>query len=390
MNIAVLEFWFWVCTACVVYPYLFYPLVISWMARLWGRPVRPSGRFSGSISMVLAVYNEESSINRRLDELTSLIAGYACEGEIIVVSDGSTDRTAMLANSHAKGLVRVLELPINSGKAAALTLGCAAAKGDVVVFADVRQRWASDVLEQLLLNFADSKVGAVGGDLIVETDSGLMSGVGLYWRYEKWLRRTESRIHSTVGVSGAISAVRRRLFCPIPKGTLLDDVYWPLRVAMQGYRVIHEEKAFAFDRLPENAGDEFRRKVRTLTGNFQLLTRLPGALLPWRNPIWFEFLSHKIMRLVVPWALLVMLVTSVLLPEPLYRFAFLSQLAFYFLGVIGILQGARSRWWLISGAGSFIVLNVAAWLAFWVWLTGRSVTSWKKAQYDRTDNERHF
>ena len=109
-------------------------------------------------------------------------------------------------------------------------------------------------------------------------------------------------MHVIVGVTGAISAVRRELFRPIPSGTLLDDVYWPLLVAMQGYRVIHEPRARAYDRLPERPLDEFQRKLRTLTGNFQLVARLPQALLPWRNPIWFQFLSHKLLRLLMPWA----------------------------------------------------------------------------------------
>lgn len=336
MRTAVLEVWFWICTACVLYAYFLYPVLIGFVAHLRGRPVCPVGRFSGSISIVLAAYNEESCIDQRLDQLTKLLAASGRDGEVIVVSDGSTDGTAMLARRHTARRVRVLDLSVNVGKAEALTLGCATALGDVVVFADARQRWAPDALENLLHNFTVPEVGAVSGDLVVEAGAGLMSGIGLYWRYEKWLRRTESLVHSMVGVTGAISAVRRELFCSIPRGTLLDDLYWPLQVAMQGYRVVHEEQACAFDQLPERTSDEFRRKVRTLSGNFQLLTRLPAALLPWRNPIWLEFLSHKVMRLVAPWALLGMLIVSAVLPKPLYYVAYMAQLAFYFLGLIGV------------------------------------------------------
>lgn len=355
--------------------------MIGFMARFRGEPACPVGRFTGSTSLVLAVYNEESSIERRLDELTSLLRTSGCEGEVIVVSDGSTDSTVPLAERYATGQVRILELPVNVGKAEALTVGCATARGDIIVFADARQRWAPDALENLLRNFMDPKVGGVSGDLRVETNSGLMSGFGLYWRYEKWLRQTESLVHSTVGVTGAISAVRRVLFRPIPKGIILDDVYWPLQVAMQDYRVVHEEQARAFDQLPQKAGDEFQRKVRTLSGNFQLLTQLPAALLPWRNPIWLQFVSHKIMRLVVPWALLVALINSAFLTAALYEIAFIGQLAFYCLGVYGILLGARSHSRLASVAGSFLVLNAAAWLAFWVWITGRATRSWRKTHY---------
>jgi poly-beta-1,6-N-acetyl-D-glucosamine synthase len=236
-------------------------------------------------------------------------------------------------------------------------------------------------LENLLKNFIDPAVGGVGGDLIIESGTGLLSGVGRYWQYEKWIRRNESLIHSSVGVTGAISAVRRELFRSIPKRTLLDDVYWPMQVVLQGYRVIHEESAFAYDRLPEKTDDEFRRKVRTLTGNFQLMTLLPAVLLPWRNPIWFQFVSHKVMRLIVPWALLVLLIVSTLLPEPLYRLALAIQLAFYVLGLTGIWQGSNSRLGMASVAGSFIMLNTAAWLAFWFWLAGKAAITWHRVHY---------
>ena len=145
---------------------------------------------------------------------------------------------------------------MNSGKAVALSEACALARHDFLVFADARQTWSTKALKLLLENFTDPTIGAVSGDLIVSSGRGALEGVGLYWKYEKWIRKQESRFHSMVGVTGAICAVRRELFQPIPQGTILDDVYWPLQVAMQGYRVIHDERACAFDRLPEKTGDD--------------------------------------------------------------------------------------------------------------------------------------
>src|SRR5262249_16335831 len=203
--------------------------------------------------------------------LTEAIGRSGIAGEIIVVCDGSTDRTAELARSGAPASVRVIERATHQGKAAALTAGCAAASGEVLVFTAVRHLSAADPLTNLLKNFRDPVVGAVSGNLILEEASGALAGVGVYWRYEKWLRSHESRLHSLIGVTGAISAVRRELFRPIPAGTLLDDVHWPLQVVMQGRRVIHEPNACAYDRLPNGPRNEFRRKVRTLCGNFQLL-----------------------------------------------------------------------------------------------------------------------
>jgi len=270
----------------------------------------------------------------------------------------------------------------NAGKAQALNCGYEAAKGDLLVFADARQRWAADCLQRLLENFASPEVGAVSGELVIESAAGVLAGVGLYWRYEKWLRRNEGRLHSTVGVSGSICAVRRVLFRPIPRGVLLDDLYWPLRVVMQGRRVVYDERALAYDRLPDRPTDELRRKVRTLSGNFQLAAMLPQALLPWRNPIWVQFVSHKILRLIIPWILLAVFCASGLVHTPLYLAVFLAQLLFYALAASALAGGPASGSRLGTVAASFVVLNVAAWLAFWVWICGRSDVAWKKVAYD--------
>jgi cellulose synthase/poly-beta-1,6-N-acetylglucosamine synthase-like glycosyltransferase len=372
------ELWFWVCAACLVYVYALYPLGLAVLARLRGRPVAREAGFTDSVSIILAAHNEEKLLDRRLTELTSGLAASGVRGELILVSDGSADATAAVARGHAPGVVRVLELPRNVGKAAALTAGCAAARHAILVFGDVRQSWAPDALNRLLENFADPTVGAVSGDLVVESTPGVLAGVGLYWRFEKWLRRRESRLYSLVGSTGAISAVRRELFRPIPPGTILDDMYWPLGVVRQGFRVVHDTRARAFDRLPGDVGAEFRRKVRTLTGNYQLVARQPGLLLPWRNPVCFQLVSHKLLRLAVPWALLGLLGTSAVLPGPWYRAAFGAQVAFYGLGLLGLLTRAGSRLRVAAAAGSFLVLNSAAWLAFWVWCSGRAARSWRR------------
>ncbi len=374
------EILFWLSALVVFYTYVGYPLFLMAVVTVRGRPLSLSSPFHGSISVVLAAYNEDSTIDRRVRELNELVANSGLEGEILVVSDGSTDRTAEIVRSF-DGRVQLIELPINQGKANALNIGCAKARGDILVFADARQRWAPDALERLLENFSDNQIGAVSGDLILTTSPGVVTGVGFYWKFEKWLRRTESRLHSTVGVTGSICAVRRSLFRPIPPGTILDDVYWPLLVVMQGFRVIHDERAHAYDQLPERSRDEFRRKVRTLSGNFQLLNRLPTALLPWRNPISWQFLSHKICRLMAPWALLGMLATNIFLEGTLYQVILVAQVMGYLLALIGTRTTIASRSRLAAAASSFLLLNTAAWLAFWIWISGRATRSWEKIPY---------
>jgi poly-beta-1,6-N-acetyl-D-glucosamine synthase len=335
-----------------------------------------------TLSVVLAVHDESARIRDRLDELLAQIGTIGSSAELVVVTDGCSDGTAALARSHGSSLVRVVELPENEGKARAISRGCELATGEVVVFADARQRWEADSLRHLLENFRRAEVGAVTGELVIESAPGVLAGVGLYWRYEKWLRRNEARLYSTVGVSGSICAVRRRLFRPLPRGVLLDDLYWPLQVVMQGYRVVYDERAIAYDRLPERPRDEFRRKVRTLSGNFQLAALLPATLLPWRNPVWVQWVSHKLLRLLVPWMLLTVLLASALLEGAFYRAALLAQLLFYASALLALAGGTGSRHRVVAAAASFVVLNAAAWLAFWVWVCGRTEGAWKKVAYD--------
>jgi poly-beta-1,6-N-acetyl-D-glucosamine synthase len=384
-----MEVLYWTSVGIVVYAYAGYPLILAALAKLRSRPVRGSEGASErlpSVSIVLPARNEEESIARRVQEFQSWISEAGLTGEIVVVSDGSTDATAAIAREYEGGVVplQVIDLVANVGKASALTAGCLAAKNEILVLADARQVWAEDALVRLLENFGDPEVGGVGGELIIESTPGVMAGVGLYWRYETWLRRREGAIHSTVGVSGSISAVRRSLFPEIPAGTILDDVYWPLVIAMRGRRVVFDARARAFDRLPDDVGSEFRRKVRTLSGNFQLIARLPASLLPTRNPIWFALVSHKLMRLAVPWALLAAMVLSARLGGSLYGGLLAAQVIVVLTGLAGLAPGVAARSRMASALGSFLVLNAAAWVAFWVWISGRSSSTWTKTIY-RTD-----
>jgi cellulose synthase/poly-beta-1,6-N-acetylglucosamine synthase-like glycosyltransferase len=374
------EICFWIAAAAVVYPYALYPVLAWALARLRNRPIQATMPVPRSVSVVVAAFNEEENIARRLDEMTALLTAAELDAEVIFVTDGSTDATAAVACSHPSPMVRVVELPARVGKAAALSEGCAVAVNEILVFADVRQSWSVDALPRMLSNFMDPTVGAVSGDLIVHRSAGVLGGVSLYWRFEKWLRRQESRFWSGVGATGAISAVRRELFRPIPCGTILDDVYWPMQVALLGYRVVHEDRAHAFDCLPDCTRDEFRRKVRTLSGCLQLTARLPAVLSPWRNPVWLQFVSHKLLRLLAPWGLLVLLVTSLLAPGPFYRTVFACQAVCYLAALLGLGTPA-GRWRPFAAAASFLILNCAAWVALWVWAAGRTEGAWVKVKY---------
>jgi cellulose synthase/poly-beta-1,6-N-acetylglucosamine synthase-like glycosyltransferase len=175
--------------------------------------------------------------------------------------------------------------------------------------------------------------------------STIADGVGMYWRYEKELRRLESAVASTLGTTGAIYAMRRSLWQPLPAGTILDDVLAPMRVVMAGFRVVFNEQARAFDRAPVDAEAESRRKLRTLAGNYQILWLEPRLLMPWRNPVWLQYLSHKVGRLAAPYALLVIFCASIALADqhPVYLAALAGQVGLFLLAGYGAILEFRSR-----------------------------------------------
>ena len=340
---------FWISAALIAYVYVGYPLLIAGLARLGGRPPRKAAFTDGAwppISIVVAARNEAARLPDRVTNL--LEADYPGRREIIVVSDGSTDGTAE-ALRPLRGYLTLIEVP-RGGKARALNAGVAAAKGDVIVFADARQRFAPNALRELVANFADPSVGGATGELLLDCETGdaastVGDGVGLYWKYEKWQRRNESLLRSTLGATGAIYALRRSLWRDLPADTLLDDVLAPMRAVLAGYRVVFDESAVAFDAVSPDASAEARRKTRTLAGNYQILAQEPRLLVPFVNPVWLQYASHKVGRLVVPWALLLFLIASAALADDgwIYAAALVAQIAFYGLAGLGGLIEARSR-----------------------------------------------
>jgi cellulose synthase/poly-beta-1,6-N-acetylglucosamine synthase-like glycosyltransferase len=379
---------FTLCAGLIGFTYFGYALLVWLIGQALGEPVCPVKSPPRAVSIVVAAYNEAGTIVARIVELRRLLAGLDPSSEIIVVSDGSTDGTERLAREAGETQVRVIQLATNQGKAAALNAGVAEARNPIVVFGDARQKWAPDAIAKMLENYGDPDVGAVSGDLELTREDGSLAGVGLYWRLEKWVRRGESLLFASVGVTGAICSVRRELYVPLPAGVILDDVCWPLSVAMQRRRVVHDSRAQAFDCLPTSPRDEIRRKIRTLSGNLQLLVMRPGIVLPWRNPIWLNLICHKLLRLLVPWAMIGALLACALPAkgaEPWLGWMLWLQVAGYVAGVLGLVVKPLARLPIVNAASSLLVLNAAAFMAWFVFLSGGCGKSWKKVAYNRTN-----
>jgi cellulose synthase/poly-beta-1,6-N-acetylglucosamine synthase-like glycosyltransferase len=369
-----IKYIFWFAAALVGYFYLGYPVWL-WLRSWWSpRPVR-RGSATPAVSAVMVVRNEEAVIARKLENLLTLDYPQA-KLDVVVVSDGSSDRTpAILADYARDSRVRTLMKPVSQGKAAGLNDAIKLATGEVLLFTDARQQIEPGALRLLIENFADPDVGAASGELMLgdPTSGETGKGTGLYWRIEKKIRELESASGSVAGATGAIYCARRSLLdaSPLPEGAILDDVLLPMQIVRKGSRVIFDSRARAWDLPDLGEGREFSRKVRTLSGNYQILQLAPW-LLSSENAIRFEFVSHKLLRLVVPFALLALLIASMFLPQPLYRAALGVQLAFYALSLAalaGVKLGPLSR--IADPARTFVILNCAAMVAFINFATGR-------------------
>ena len=251
--------------------------------------------------------------------------------QVVVISDGAEDRTEEVVRDYARRDSRIqLEQIPASGKAAALNAGLAQARGEIVFFTDVRQPLDPACLRNLVACFADPAVGAVSGELVIlDSKSRERASVSLYWRYEKWIRRRLSAMDSVPGATGAVYAMRRSLATSLPPDTLCDDMYLPLAAFLAGYRVILDETAIAYD-YPAALKVEFLRKVRTLAGVYQIIRYWPALLGP-RNRMWWHFWSHKLGRLLLPFALLAIAFTTPSLPAPCATLAAAVQAVFYAL-----------------------------------------------------------
>lgn len=289
------------CLAALAAIWLGYPLVVRLLGGL--RRQRAGAPVSGeaAVSVVLASCDAAESIRARVSDLLQS-RHPAHRLEIVVALDAARAEARAHELAGMGEHVRVVAGDAPGGKSATLNAGVRAAGGAILVFADTAQRFDPDAIPVLVRELADPRRGAVSG--MLELPGGVTGSLNLaerYWRYERWLRLWEARVHSSVGVTGAIYAMRRELWEPLPANLILDDVYVPMRLVLAGWRVGFTDRARARDVRRFAPAQEYRRKVRTLTGVIQVCAWLPGVMNPARNPIWLQFVFHKLLRLLTPY-----------------------------------------------------------------------------------------
>ncbi len=357
------------------YSYLGYPLVLLALGLVIHKTVRKQP-IEPFVSLLIPAYNEASVIRRKIENSRAL--DYPRDRiEIVVASDGSTDETARVAQSLAGGPdLRVLAFPQNRGKVAALNSAIPELRGEIVVFSDASAILAPDSLRRLVENFADPSVGAASGLYkVVKADQvDIGSSEDFYWKYETFLKVKESQLASTLGGHGHLHAIRKELYPYPPAETINDDYVIPLSVLAKGYRAVYEPTAIVYEEAHEMTG--FGRRVRIMAGNIQQLREIKTLLNPPRPLPLFFFLSHKLSRLLVPFAMLAALIANgFLLSAPLYFVIFCGQLAFYLLAVCGANWRLRPRALMLPYY--FSMINAAALFGFYHALTNRRNLAWK-------------
>lgn len=367
---------FWGAFAFIVYVYAGYPALV-WVCARFRRPQQlpPAPDQWPGVSVIVPFCNEPERVASKLETLRQ--QSYSGPLQIIFVADGAGDATAETVVGLQSKDVTTVVLPQRSGKPSALNAGVEQAQHPLIFFTDARQQLEPDVIEVLVRRCADQDVAAVSGELVL-LGSDNQARIGLYWRYEKFIRKAESRLSSVPGVTGAVYMIKRQHVRPLPVDTLLDDFDMPLAGLRQGKRIMFESGAVAYDMVAQDVQREKIRKVRTLTGNFQSFFRHPWLFSPFSNPIWWQFMSHKVARLLVPYALLMVLVLPMFIGGA-WMFGFVSlQLAFYFLAL-----GKHQNWYGCRGSIAafsllFTELNVAAVLAAWSYFRAPLDARWER------------
>jgi biofilm PGA synthesis N-glycosyltransferase PgaC len=376
---------FWASVAVVVYTYLGYPLLIHLLAK--ARPagsttVSPEPSAAPSVTLIIPAHNEERWIERKIENTLTL--DYPRDRmQILVASDGSTDKTVGIAQRYARQGVEVAHFPDRAGKTATLNRAVPEARGEILAFTDANALLNPDAIQRIILHFADPEVGGVAGNrTCVGTGSSATEGEGLYWRYEAWIKRSESRLHSCLGAYGQLFAVRRRLFPHVP--AVSDDFSIPMKILVStGARIVFEPRAVA--RIPAAATlrQEWERKVRSHVALLYDISHVRAGLNPLKSPIWWEFWSHHVLRIIVPWAMVAALAASPWLWNSglVYRAAILGEIFFYLAVGMGALlaRGGRRKNPLYP-CFYFAFSNAAIVLSWLRWIGGRDPYAWQRTE----------
>jgi cellulose synthase/poly-beta-1,6-N-acetylglucosamine synthase-like glycosyltransferase len=365
--------------ALMVYVYAGYPMLLGVLSVLFRRR-RPDTGHTPPLSVLISAYNEEAAIARKIEQTLAL--DYPAHRlEVLVVSDGSTDKTDEIVRGFADPRVRLLRVEGRTGKTIAQNRGVEHCRGDIVVFSDATATYHAKTLLYLAANYADPRVGAVSGRYkYFDPDDDSPTGLGsvAFWNYENVIKLFQSRIATLTGCSGCIYSVRRSNYVPLP-AEACSDLVEPLSIVRNGYRVAFEDRALAYEETTRDSKQEFRMRVRVATRGMRGLLSVPELLMPWRHPwIAFQLFSHKILRWMVPVILMVLFAgTALSLGSPLFRVLFAAQALFYAVGLMSVRFPVHRHWKVLGIPLFFCTLNAAMFVGMLKVIGGQKFTTWE-------------
>jgi cellulose synthase/poly-beta-1,6-N-acetylglucosamine synthase-like glycosyltransferase len=377
-----LEWLLFACLGTAGYVYVGYPLLLLVLGAVRRREVRKRDA-TPSMSLIIAAHNEQDGIAQKLENTLSL--DYPRDRlETIVASDGSTDGTERIVRQYAARGVRLLSLP-RGGKVAALNRAVAEAGGEIVAFTDANALLETRALRRLARNLSDPEVGGVCGNQryrLEHSRDAAGEGENLYWTYDKWIKRLESRVGSSIAADGSIYAIRKRLFVPLEEAAQADDFAISVQVVAQGYRLVFEPDAISYEAPSASSEQEFLRRVRIANHNLRGLLYVKDVLNPCRYGLYaVEMLSHKVLRYAVPFLLPVAYAANAALARRSVpcRLLFLGQVLFSGCALAGYAL-RHSRWRrtkIFYAPYYFLLANAAALLGALSLLKGERITAWQ-------------
>ncbi|MEI9942604.1 MAG: glycosyltransferase family 2 protein [Chitinophagaceae bacterium] len=344
------------------------------------------GDFSPTVSFIVAAYNEEDFIRKKI--LNSLEQDYPSgQVEFIFITDGSTDKTAEIIKEYPA--IKLLHTSERKGKTAALNRVVEFASNDILIFSDANTVLNKDAVRNIVRHYYFADTGGVAGEKKVIGLSGGKDEVGasegLYWKYESLLKKIDSDFYSVVGAAGELFSIRRNLFDPVDESVILDDFIISLKTAQKGFRIIYEPEAYAMENPSFSLKDEQKRKIRISAGGFQSIVMLKSLLLFWKHPrLSFLYFSHRLLRWVAtPLCLILALVSNIVLafqsPYILFKIVLIAQVCFYASAFIaGKISGNRFK--ILKIPYYFTFMNISVVLGFFRFLRGNQSAAWEKAK----------
>jgi len=387
-----MELLFWASVAVIIYSYFLYPLIlfifsgikqaISDTKYLWRRRQRRTINIKDypAVTVIIAAYNEESCIKARVENLLAL--DYPQDKiTFLIGSDGSRDQTAEILSQFNADNLHVHIFTENRGKMSVLNDLVGKTQDELIIFSDANTHFQADTIQQLTRHFNNDKIGAVCGELhLVDGDTGDNKD-NVYWRYEQVLKFHESRLNALQGANGAIYAIRKSLFIPLPANTIVDDFQIAMNVAKQGFRLVYDPEAMAIEEIAPNLAEEEGRRVRIGLGNYQAFFKMPWALNPLFGWRFVAYVSHKVCRWFVPHFMLIALIANMsLLDSGFYQLTLAGQFIFYFIAFYGIKQQSKGKktTTLIALLAFFVAMNLALMRGFIKYFSSNVQGTWQR------------